>query len=173
VAVRAAASISEALLAGRDRVGLVSFGGVLRWLTPGGGQRQLYRIVDALLDTQITLSYAWKGIEVIPPGTVPARSLVVAISPLLDERAVQALLDLRGRGFDLVVIEVSPREFVRAPRTDAERLAFRIWALQREALRRRFERLAVAVAPWSEDSTLEGLIQEVEAFRRHARLAPA
>jgi uncharacterized protein (DUF58 family) len=58
LAVRAAATSAARYTKRRDRVGLVSFGGYLRWLEPGGGLVQLYRIVDALLDTEITLSHA-------------------------------------------------------------------------------------------------------------------
>ena len=50
-AVRAAAALASAYLARRDRVAVVGFGGVLHWLTPGSGTRQLYRIVDTLLSS--------------------------------------------------------------------------------------------------------------------------
>ena len=72
------------------------------------GSVQLYRIVDALLDTDIALSYAWKGADVIPPRTLPPQALVIGLTPLLDERSVGALLDLRARGFDLAIVDVSP-----------------------------------------------------------------
>src|SRR5512133_724084 len=55
-ALRAAASLAARYLRQRDRVGFVSFGGMLNWLVPATGGRQLYRIVDAMLDTQILLS---------------------------------------------------------------------------------------------------------------------
>ena len=58
LAVRAAATLAERYLAHRDRVGLVVFGGILNWLTPATGIVQRYRIVDALLDAEILLSYA-------------------------------------------------------------------------------------------------------------------
>jgi uncharacterized protein (DUF58 family) len=57
-AVRAAASLARAHLARRDRVALVDFGGTLHWLEPAFGSRQLYRIVDALLASDIAFSYA-------------------------------------------------------------------------------------------------------------------
>ena len=108
LAVRATAALADAYIRRRDRVGLISFGGILRWLEPGMGTVQLYRIVDALLDTQIILSYYWTGIDVIPQRTLPPNALVIALSPLLDGRSVDALLDLRARGHDLCVLEVSP-----------------------------------------------------------------
>jgi uncharacterized protein (DUF58 family) len=173
LAIRAASSVAEAHLAVRDRVGFVSFGGGLRWLVPGGGWRQRYRIVDALLDTQIMLSWAWKGIDVIPPRTLPPKALVIALTPLLDGRTVQALFDLRARGFDLVVLEIPPERFLDPARTDAERLARRIWALERDLLLRRFRRLGVATAAWGADGSLEELMGEVGAFRRSALAARA
>ncbi|HXM56014.1 MAG TPA: DUF58 domain-containing protein, partial [Candidatus Dormibacteraeota bacterium] len=136
--VRAAAALVDGYLRRRDRVGLVGFGGTLRWLRPAMGERQLYRLVDALIDTQVVVSYAWKGLEVIPRRTLPPKSLVVAFTPLLDERTLGALFDLRGRGYDLSVVELSPLAFVRAGRRETERLAYRLWAMEREALRGRF-----------------------------------
>src|SRR5581483_6649712 len=66
LAARATAALADAYVARRDRVGLISFGGILRWLAPDLGTTQLYRLVDALLDTEIVLSYYWKEIDVIP-----------------------------------------------------------------------------------------------------------
>lgn len=169
--VRAAASLAQRYLARKDRVGLVGFGGVLSWLLPETGLVQLYRIVDSLIGTQIVLNYAWKDIDVIPAGTLPPKALVLGLTPLLDERGVGALLDLRGRGFDLAIVEVSPVPFAAAGKDEAEELAHRLWRLKRAALRYRFERVGVPVAEWHEGEGLAGAIEEVAAFRRHARLS--
>lgn len=168
LAVRATATLADAYLRRRDRVGLIGFGGVLRWLMPGSGVIQLYRIVDALLDTQIVLSYYWKEIDVIPRRTLPPSALVVAVSPLLDERSIGALLDLRARGFDLAVVEVSPVPFTRVPNDDVDRIAYDIWRLGREALRHRLHRAGVAVAEWRNGEPLPVALEEVAAFRRRA-----
>jgi uncharacterized protein (DUF58 family) len=168
VAVRSAAALAEAHLAVRDRVGLITFGGAVRWLSPGGGRRQYYRIVDALLDTQVSVSYAWRGIDVIPAGALSPRALVVALSPLVDERTVGALFDMRGRGVDLIVVEIPAERFVPSARTQTERLARRIWSMKRDVLRHRLERLGISVGTLRGDVGLEGLLGEVQAFRRHA-----
>jgi uncharacterized protein (DUF58 family) len=168
-AIRAAASLAERYLAHKDRVGLVNFGGVLNWLQPGTGLRQLYRIVEALLNTEITLSYAWKEIDVLPRRTLPPKALVVALTPLLDDRALRALLDLRARGFDLVIVEVSPLPFVEAPPGESGALAFRLWKLRREARRLEYERAGAPVVEWRAGEPLTAILEGVNAFRRHAR----
>jgi uncharacterized protein (DUF58 family) len=169
LAVRAAASLAGEYLQRRDRVGLVGFGGVVDWLTPAMGLRQLYQIVDVLLETEVALSFAWKGINVLPPRTLPPQALVLALTPLLDDRSIRALLDLRARGFDLVVVDVSPLAFAGESGEEFERLARRLWPLWREALRFRYERFGVAVVEWSPGNELSGVIEEVRAFRRSTR----
>jgi uncharacterized protein (DUF58 family) len=169
LAVRAAASLADRYLTHKDRVGLVSFGGLLNWLTPASGLAQLYRIVDSLLDTEIILSYAWKDIEIVPRRTLPPQALIVALTPLLDDRAVGALLDLRRRGFDLAVIEVSPEPFTTVPNDELGQFAHRLWRLRRDALRDRFRTLGVPTAEWREGIGVQAPIEEVRAFRRYAR----
>jgi uncharacterized protein (DUF58 family) len=171
LAVRAAATLAAHYTRRRDRVGLISFGGYLRWLAPGSGLAQLYRIVDALLDTEITLSHAWRAIDLVPARTLPPQALVVALTPLLDERSIRALLHLRARGFDLDVIELSPLSFVDPGETESEVLAYRLWRLQREALRTRFHAAGVPVVEWKDGDPLARPIEEVTAFRRNATLA--
>ena len=115
------------------------------------------------------LSYYWKEIDVIPRRTLPPSALVIALTPLLDGRSVNALLDLRARGFDLAVVDVSPVPFTRAPKGELDRLAYRIWKLRRDALRARYERAGVAVAEWRAGVPLQVVLEEVSEFRRYAR----
>ena len=70
-AVHAAATLAVHYMREKDRVGLVAFGGVLNWLTVSSGIGQLYRVLDSLLDAEIFLSYAWKGIDLLPMRTLP------------------------------------------------------------------------------------------------------
>jgi uncharacterized protein (DUF58 family) len=172
-AVGAAASLAAAYLRQRDRVGLVSFGGFVQWLQPGSGQAALYRLLDTLMETQVFATAAWKGIRHLPPRTLPAKALIVALTPLVDERGVAALFDLLARGYDLAVVDISPLT-PAAPAAAGEwgDLAQRLWALERETLRHRYQRLGAAVVEWTGTTTLQQVILEVEACRRHAGLAP-
>jgi uncharacterized protein (DUF58 family) len=171
--VRAAASLAHRYLQRKDRVGVVSFGGFLSWLLPASGTRQLYRIVDSLLEMGIVLSFASKNIDVLPPRTLPPRALVLALTPLLDSRSTAALVALRARGFDLIVVEVSPLPFVEPHRDDLSDLSYRLWSLSRDAQRAQYERAGIPIVPWTEGEALDAVLEEVRAYRRHARPARA
>ena len=98
--VRAAAALAARYLGARDRVGA----GRLRrrrcsWLLPATGARQLYRIVDALLDTEVVLSYAWKDVDVhAAAARCRRRRSCSALTPLLDDaRRARAARPARAR----------------------------------------------------------------------------
>jgi uncharacterized protein (DUF58 family) len=168
-AVRAAASLAEHYLSRRDRVGVIGFGGVLRWLLPAMGSTQIYRIVDALIDSEVIVSHVWRGVEVIPPGTLPPKCLVVALTPLIDERTVETLLDLRARGFDLAIVEVVAEAFAVPEPHETARLAHRIWLLDRAAMRLRCRRLGVPIVPWRPGEPLQGPLAEGWRYGRRDR----
>jgi uncharacterized protein (DUF58 family) len=170
-AARAADALAAAHLARRDRVGLVSFGGVAHWLLPGSGTHQLERILDALLRSEIVFSYVLRNVSVLPPRSLPPHALVIALTPLLDDRTAMALLDLRGRGHDLVIVEISPEPFLPEPRDEIRALGRRLWALERTALRTRFAALGVPVVAWDGDAPLATAVEEVMAWRRFVRTA--
>jgi uncharacterized protein (DUF58 family) len=170
-AVRATATLASRYLERRDRVGLIAFGGILRWLRPGMGRWQRVMLIETLLETGVEPTYTWRDVSLIPARILPPKALVVAVTPLVDSRFTAALENLRGRGFDLVVIEVDPVGFVEAGRGEVARLAYRLWLLEREVLRARIERLGVGVARWGDDVSLEAALEEVRTYRRKVRLA--
>jgi uncharacterized protein (DUF58 family) len=170
LAVEAAGTLAEHYIREKDRVGLVAFGGVLNWLTVSSGVVQLYRVLDSLLDAEIFLSYAWKNLDVLPVRTLPPHALVLALTPLLDERSVRALVDLRARGFDLAVVDISPVPFVERGTGPLDDLAHRLWLLRRDALRSSYLRLGVPVVEWRKGVPLQAALEEVRTFRRHARV---
>jgi uncharacterized protein (DUF58 family) len=170
-AVRAAAALARAHLDRRDRVGVVDFGGTLHWLEPAFGANQLYRIIDALLTSDIAFSYAWRDVEGIPRRVLPPGALILAITPLLDERSIALVSELARRGSDLTVVEISPLDHVAPGPSAADGLAYRLWRLEREALRARLQALGIGVAVWERDTSVGPALEEVNAFRRSARHA--
>jgi uncharacterized protein (DUF58 family) len=170
-AVRATATLAARYLERRDRVGLVTFGGVLRWLQPGMGHVQRFRLVEALLETGVEPTYTWRDVNIIPARILPPKALILGVTPLLDRRFVATMADLRARGFDLAAVEVDPVPLLDPGRTEQERLAYRLWLLERETIRARLVRLGVAVARWTEDVELDAALEGVRTYRRRARLA--
>jgi len=168
-AVRAAASLARTHLGRRDRVALVDFGGTLHWLEPAFGTSQLYRIIDALLASEIAFSYAWRAVDSIPRRILPPGALILAITPLLDDRAIGLVTDLRRQGADLTVIEVSPLPHMPAGGTASDALAHRLWRLQREVLRARLHSMGIGIAVWDDDELLGPALEGVNAFHRSAR----
>jgi uncharacterized protein (DUF58 family) len=170
-AVRTAASLARAHLAQRDRVGVVDFGGTLHWLEPAFGTRQLYRIVDALLSSNIAFSYAWRKANSLPQRVLPPSALILVITPLLDERSIALISEIRTRGCDVTVVEVSPLDHVSTGPTAADAVAYELWRLQREALRARLQSLGIGVAVWEPGGALGPALEEVNAFRRSSQPA--
>jgi len=167
--VRAAASLAGHYLARKDRVGVIGFGGSLSWLQPGSGLGQAYRIIDLLLATEPVLSYADKTVATIPRRLLPAGALILGITPLIDQRGIRALLDLRGRGYEVAILALSPTTFTAATPDELGGLAWRLWLLQREATRARYTRLGVPVAEWDGTRPIEAALEEVRTFQRMAR----
>ncbi|MBM2822196.1 MAG: hypothetical protein HW413_942 [Thermoleophilia bacterium] len=169
-AVRAGSALATRYLERRDRVGLVGFGGVLRWLQPGMGLTQRYRLIETMLETGVEPTYTWRDVNLIPARILPPKALVLGLTPLIDPRFIAALSDLRARGFDVVVVEVDPVPLVKAGRTEIEELSYRLWVLEREVVRARLAGLGIGIARWG-DLDLETALEEVRTFRRYAKLA--
>ncbi len=167
--VSAAVALAESYSRQHDRLGLVSFGGVLDWVEPGTGPAHLERVRSALLASEVFFSYAWKTADIIPRRLFPAGCLVLAISPLGDKRFTEVLASLRSRGIDLAVVELSPAALARGgagSRQTAVALAARVVAMEREEVRHRFWAWGVPVVPISGPEGIAGALVEIAAFRR-------
>jgi uncharacterized protein (DUF58 family) len=152
--LRGAAGAARAHLAARDRVGVIMYQwGGAQWLAPSLGRRQVYKIIDALLQSQA--GYQRGAVfSRLPRAALPPGALVIAFSPLLDSRFVEALRDMRERGFALIVVDVLNTEPPRR-RAFADNLARRIWRLEQEAIRFSLRELGVPVVAWDGTAPLD------------------
>ena len=169
LALRGAAAAARAYLNARDRVGVITYQwGGARWLVPGLGRRQEYRILDSMLasDTGWTQGASFRR---LPRAALPPGALVVVFSPLLDQRFVEALRDMRERGLTMLVVDVLNAEPPLRRRT-ADRMARRIWRMEQEAIRFSLRELGVPVVHWdgvqSLDLPLAGYTRRPLAARR-------
>ena len=162
-AVHLIAAVAEAYARVHDRIGLLTFGGHLRWIQPAGGSRQVVRIVDALLDTESLLTDTWAGVQRVPIGAIPPRSLLLAVTPLDSDTAVSTLLDLRARGFDIAVV-MTPPSATADDGGPARVLGRRLDALLQDTRRLQLERLGIAVSVLR--VSLAASLQELTETRR-------
>jgi uncharacterized protein (DUF58 family) len=144
IAVRAAASLTSYYLNQKDRVGLVSYGGVCTWVLPSSGQQQWHRILEALLTTRTHFSYLTKDITLIPPRVLPPGALIYVLTTLLDPRIEAVLHDLVARAFQLVLVAISPVYAVRLSQPRAE-ASERLWRLETGMRLHKFRRLGVPI----------------------------
>jgi uncharacterized protein (DUF58 family) len=172
-AVRAASALVRHSVAQRDRVGLINLGGTVRWVDLRSGMRQLYQIVGTLLESEVARRTYGEQLGVVPRRVLSPGALVIALTPLLDERSVDILLDLRARGYDLVVVEVVAEPRLGAGADAEEEAALRLWRVVREALRARFLRNGIPIVRWQPDGELEAALGEVRAFRRRGQAVRA
>lgn len=170
MAIEAALAVAESHLARTDRIGLVELGGVVRWVTPGTGSHQLQRLTDALLDTGLYANAADRDLSMVPPRALPPRSLVVALSPLLDERFLAVLHELRRGGHDVAVIECVPGPGPR-PTTTAGRLAARLWAAEQAMVRDQLVAHRIVVGRWFPGQDLAPVLATMGQWRAQARRA--
>ena len=96
VAVRAAATLASAYLARKDRVGLIEYGGQLRWVKPGSGRAQLQRLLDTLLDASVVFTYVTRDVDLDSPAHPAAPGARRGAQPAA-RRALRARRD-RSRG---------------------------------------------------------------------------
>ena len=151
--LRGAAGTITRYLAARDRVGLIIFAGRLSWLAPGQGQRHFQRLLDLMMATPGGWERAG-GLTRLPRAALPPGALIIVFSPLLDPRLIEALRDLRERGFSVLVVDVLNAE----PAHDGSRLAAltsRVWRLEQDAIRYSLIQIGVPVVHWDGISSLD------------------
>ncbi len=169
LALRGVAAAARAYTEARDRVGVITYQwGGASWLVPGLGRRQVYRIIDSMLTSDAGYSRG-ESFRRLPRAALPPGALVVVFSPLIDQRFVEALRDMRERGFTMLVVDV----LNAAPpdrRRSADRMARQIWQMEQEAIRFSLRELGVPVVHWdgveSLDLPLAGHTRRPLASRR-------
>jgi uncharacterized protein (DUF58 family) len=160
VSVRAVATLTQAYLDHRDRVGLIKYGGNVHWIRPGSGRRQREALMDALMSTDTFSNYHFGDLDFLPPRVLPPGALVIAVSPMTDHRFVRVVANLAMRGFDVVVLAVSLLDIMRplAANTRSARLAGRLWQLERQRRLAELSSRGLAIVEMPADRPLEGVL---------------
>ena len=154
LALRGAAAAARVYLGARDRVGVIIYQwGGAGWLAPGLGKRQLYKIIDTMLASDAGWARG-TTFRRLPRAALPPGALVIVFSPLLDQRFVEALRDMRERGFTIFVVDVLTADPPVRPRI-ADRLARRIWRMEQQAIRFSLRELGIPLVHWDGVASLD------------------
>jgi len=102
--VSLAASLCAQLIHQGNRVGLSVYSAVRTWVDPGFGKRQLLRLVKSLAVVtpgiaSVPLKYA---VESVIVSVVPARSVIIFISPLMGNETIDLIEDLTAKGYGVI-----------------------------------------------------------------------
>ena len=150
---RGAAGTMATYLASRDRVGLIRFSSQLSWIGPRPGRRQYRRLVE-LLVAGTHFGDRPSELARLPHAALPPGALIIVFSPLLDPRVIEAVRDLRERGFGVLVVDV----LNSTPRHDnsaISNLAGRLWQLEQQAIRFSLTEIGVPVVHWDGVASLD------------------
>jgi uncharacterized protein (DUF58 family) len=148
--VQATASLADTLLNQGNRVGLLLYASYLRWTFPGYGKIQRERILHALANAQTGDSQVFYDLTYIPTRLFPSESQLVFVSPLADDD-LKPLIQLRARGYDVLVVSPNPVKFELAylPRSNPSfELAGRVVRMERLLLLQKLQRAGIHVLDW-------------------------
>lgn len=165
-AVRAAWAVTELHLRAQDRVGVIRLGGTVDWLTPSGGDRARYQLLDHLLAARSGHSDAERSLRHVPRRALPAGAHVLVLSPLHDQRIVNVALDLRRRGLATAVLRLAGP--APAGHTPLDDLALRLWALELDRRAAVLAEHGITVVPGGSSADERAVaLRELARPRRH------
>jgi uncharacterized protein (DUF58 family) len=166
--VRAAGAIANAYLARKDRVGLIEFGGHLRSIKPATGLRQAEALIEGLLPAAAHFTYVVPRLDRLPPRILPPEALIIAVSPLLDDRFIAAVIDLAARGFDVIVVAVSPIELTRRGLGGSwlDEMGCRLWRMEWQDKINELRQQGPVILEWQPETPLDVAIAPLARSRR-------
>jgi len=168
-AVRAAAGIAEHYLHRGDRVSLIEFGPKFRQLRPASGRRQYHAVLEWLLDITVSAGQVDATTWLQRPYLLPSNALVVALTPLVDDRSAELLAGLARAGRFLVAVDTLPANARPAAVNEWSDVAFRLWRLERENMLGQLREHGVPVVAWTGSGSLDQVLRDVARMAGSAR----
>jgi uncharacterized protein (DUF58 family) len=153
--VMATAALVDAFLSAGNQVGMLFYGKMIHWTMPGYGKVQVEKILHDLSRLEPGESQAFNELY-IPRRLFPPRSQLVLISPLKPDD-YRALLDLRSKGYAVLVISPDPVAFEAStlPRTESIEISRRIASLKRRLFMGRLKAIGIQVVNWDVSQPFE------------------
>lgn len=138
-----ASSLTAGYIRAGDRVGFHDLATQTRALRPGGGDRQLYRLLDAIARTRPS---GFASDRVRAPQVVPGAEIIV-FSTFLDDEAAHLALLWRASGHRVIGVDSLP-DPVTTGLVRREVVAFRIVMMEREERLHRLGAAGIDIVRW-------------------------
>lgn len=172
VTVRGAASVAEHYLHRGDRVSLLEFGPRHRQLRAAGGRLHYQLVRDWLLDTRVVAGALEPEDWLARPNQLAPNALIVALTPLLDERSAELLARMAWAGRFLIAVDTLPAHARPAIRSVWREPATRLWLLERQNTIDELREHGVPVVAWRGSGSLDEVLRDVSRIALTSRPVP-
>lgn len=154
------AGLAQAMLKEGNRVGLLIYGGYLRWTFPGYGKIQFEKMLRSLAQARTGDLFIFSDLENLPTRAFPLSSQLILISPMQPED-IPILLKLRGRGYAITIVSPDPIqfEFTRLSREKGGQAGLRMAKIERQYHILRLQNAGIRVVNWDVAIPFERLVQ--------------
>jgi len=172
VTVRGAASVAEHYLHRGDRVSLLEFGPRVRQLRAAGGRLHYQVVREWLLDTRVVPGVLEPETWLARPHRLPPNALIVAFTPLLDERSAELLARMAWAGRFLIAVDTLPPH--ARPKLGGvwQEAATRLWLLERQNTIDELRQHGVPVVTWRGSRSLDEVLRDVSRMAFASRPVP-
>jgi len=158
--IRAAASLATNILADRNRVGLIILGETLNWIYPRSGRDQLYKILDNLSNLKEGGMWKIQDTKWLIRRFFPNRSMMIFISPLIQPKITETIIDICMKKFDVMVISPDPIEIEKSVGDGYDESAEKLLRMERENIIDTLWPYSIVV-DWDPNEPLEASLEEV------------
>ncbi len=158
--IRAAASLATNILADRNRVGLIILGDTLNWIYPRAGKEQLYKILDNLSNLKEGGMWKIQDTKWLIRRFFPSRSMMIFISPLIQPKITETIIDICMKEFDVMVISPDPIEIEKSVSDEYDPNAEKLLRMERENIIDTLWPYSIVV-DWNPNEPLEASLEEV------------
>jgi uncharacterized protein (DUF58 family) len=161
-AVRAAASLAATYLRQGDRVGLVDLGRPQLTLPPGTGARHLLRLRHQLV---VCASAAgWASRPILRPQQAPPGSMVMVLSPFLDDGVLELTATVVRRGTRVLAMDLLPDPLHPDPDDPWGEAVLTVLRLEHAARLDTLREHGIPVLRWGDE--VPGMLRELARRRR-------
>ncbi|MFW6195873.1 MAG: DUF58 domain-containing protein [Thermoplasmatota archaeon] len=158
--IRAAASLATNILTDRNRVGLIILGDTLNWIYPRSGRDQLYKILDNLSNLKEGGMWKIQDTKWLIRRFFPSRSMMIFISPLIQPKITETIIDICMKEFDVMVISPDPIEIEKSIGEEYDPGAEKLLRMERENIIDTLWPYSIVV-DWDPNEPLEASLEEV------------